>query len=52
MHEYFGSCRVVTLVINSGFGNEVNVYVEPEDNKMTKVKFNKRGMVTEKHHFG
>ena len=53
MHEHFVSCSVEkTLVINSGFGNQVNVYVELEGNHGKEVHFNKGGIVTEKYHFG
>ena len=53
MHEHFGSCSVEkTLVINPGFVNQVNVYVELEGNHVKEVHFNKGGIVTEKYHFG
>jgi Icc-related predicted phosphoesterase len=42
MHEHFGKCKLGnTTVINSGFGDKVNTFMELKGNKIKKLEFYK-----------
>src|SRR3989344_1642938 len=42
MHEHFGKDKIGrTTVINTGFGKDVNTYLEIESNKIKKLKFHR-----------
>jgi len=42
MHEHFGKCKVgKTVAVNTGFGSEVNIWLELEGNKIKKLEFHR-----------
>lgn len=42
MHEHFGKCKIgKTICINAGFGSNVNVLMELDNNKIVKLEFHR-----------
>ncbi|MEK6974409.1 MAG: hypothetical protein AABW41_04210, partial [Nanoarchaeota archaeon] len=40
MHEHFGKCRIgKTIAINTGFGSNVNTFLELEGSKIKRLEF-------------